>query len=314
MARMVSRQEAAAILDVDVQTISNWIEKGALTGHHVYSKRQGKDIVMVDKQSIIQYFDTLSELGMMENKVSSLKETLKEQQLSLEQKISDVSRANYLFDNGLPKYLLESIFRCVLEVAGENLLCERERSMLHKLVLCKYPVSDLAEEYGLSSSRIMQIFHRAVSKISSMQSWPTFHREYKRLQHDNRNLSVLVDNQQSYIKQLEAQLNIKKELGDDSESPIVGYSKKQLAEVLSRRLVNENLSIRTLNCLKWVDVETVNQLIRMKEIDLLRLRNFGKKSLREIKNFLSSIGLSLGMNLSDLVDTQVEHYLETKKI
>lgn len=312
MARMVSRQEAAAILDVDVQTISNWIEKGALTGHHVYSKRQGKDIVMVDKQSIIQYFDTLSELGMMENKVSSLKETLKEQQLSLEQKICDVSRANYLLGSGTPPYLLKYVFESILDVAGDKLLVERERSILHKLVINGWTVSDLAEEYGLTNSRIMQIVNRAFNKICTMQKWPDAHRDYKQLLQLNRNLSVLTSNQQAYIKQLEQQLNINND-GDGGDSAITGYSKRELAEVLSRQLRKENLSIRTLNCLRWVDIETVNDLIQVTARDLLKIRNFGKKSLREVNAFLDRFNLSLGTNVSDLVDAQVEHFLKTYK-
>lgn len=312
MARMITRQEAAAILDVDVQTISNWIEKGALTGHHIYSKRQGKDIVMVDKESIIQYFDTLSELGMMENKISLLKETLKDLQQTLEQKVSDVSRANYLLGNGTPPYILKYVFKSILEVAGDKLLVERERSILYRLVINGWPVSDLAEEYGLTSSRIMQIVNRAIYKVCTMQKWPDVHRDNKRLIQENKNLSVFIDTQQAYIKHLEQQLNISKD-GDGGESAVNGYTKRELAEVLSRRLCEYHLSIRTLNCFKWMDIETVSQLIRVRETDLLKIRNFGKKSLREVKTFLEGLNLSLGTNVSNLVDAQVEHFLKTCK-
>ncbi len=312
MARMVTRQEAAQMLDVDVQTISNWIEKGALTGHYVHNKRQGKDIVVVDKQSIEQYFDSLSELGVMESKIALLKETLKDLQQTLEQKVSDMSRANYLFGSGIPLYLLKYIFESILEVAGDKLLVERERCILYRIVINGWTVSDLAEEYCLSNSRIMQIVNRAINKICTMQKWPDVHRDYKRLQQENRNLSVLVDNQQAYIKQLEQQLNINKD-GDGGESAITGYTKRELAEVLSRQLRKEKLSIRTLNCLRWVDIETVNDLIQVKAYDLLKIRNFGKKSLREVNTFLERLKLSLGMNVSDLVDAQVEHFLKTCK-
>jgi DNA-directed RNA polymerase subunit alpha len=55
------------------------------------------------------------------------------------------------------------------------------------------------------------------------------------------------------------------------------------------------LSVRAGNCLESVKVETVGQLVEMTEADLLKIRSFGKTSLREIKRKLADIGLSLGM-------------------
>ena len=53
--------------------------------------------------------------------------------------------------------------------------------------------------------------------------------------------------------------------------------------------------MRASNCLESVKVETVRQLVQMTEADLLKIRSFGKTSLREIKRKLADIGLSLGM-------------------
>jgi DNA-directed RNA polymerase subunit alpha len=55
------------------------------------------------------------------------------------------------------------------------------------------------------------------------------------------------------------------------------------------------LSVRASNCLESVNVETVGQLVKMTEADLLNIRSFGKTSLREIKRKLADIGLTLGM-------------------
>ena len=55
------------------------------------------------------------------------------------------------------------------------------------------------------------------------------------------------------------------------------------------------LSVRANNCLESVKIETVRQLVQMTEADLLKIRSFGKTSLREIKRKLADIGLSLGM-------------------
>lgn len=65
--------------------------------------------------------------------------------------------------------------------------------------------------------------------------------------------------------------------------------------------INEiELSVRSTNCLAGADIETIAELVIMPESDMLKFRNFGKKSLNEIKAKLEEMGLHLGMDLSKL--------------
>ncbi len=57
------------------------------------------------------------------------------------------------------------------------------------------------------------------------------------------------------------------------------------------------LSIRIQNCLRVAEIERVRHLVSMSEIDLLRLPNFGRKSLLELKEFLAAYSLRLGMDV-----------------
>jgi DNA-directed RNA polymerase subunit alpha len=70
---------------------------------------------------------------------------------------------------------------------------------------------------------------------------------------------------------------------------------EQLAEKLKMPIQELDLSVRASNCLEASHIETVGQLVKMTEADLLKLRSFGKTSLREIVRKLGDIGLSLGM-------------------
>ncbi|MBL0690822.1 MAG: DNA-directed RNA polymerase subunit alpha [SAR324 cluster bacterium] len=64
--------------------------------------------------------------------------------------------------------------------------------------------------------------------------------------------------------------------------------------------INElELSIRSINCLQNAKIETIAQLVRKTETEMLKTKNFGRKSLQEIKNILASMGLTLGMALPD---------------
>ena len=79
---------------------------------------------------------------------------------------------------------------------------------------------------------------------------------------------------------------------------------EELAEKLKIPIQELELSVRASNCLESEKVETVGQLAKMTDADLLKIRSFGKTSLREIKRKLADIGLSLGMTDILIVDNQ----------
>lgn len=74
-------------------------------------------------------------------------------------------------------------------------------------------------------------------------------------------------------------------------------NKKQDTGIFAKKLHDCDLSVRSLICLKSADIETVGELCRRKKTDLLRLRNFGKRSLAEIEDFLHDNGLDFEMNI-----------------
>ena len=67
-------------------------------------------------------------------------------------------------------------------------------------------------------------------------------------------------------------------------------------QLLKSKLVDLDLSVRALNCLKAADVETLGELVAYNRNDLLKFRNFGKKSLTELDQLVESKGLEFGMN------------------
>lgn len=75
-----------------------------------------------------------------------------------------------------------------------------------------------------------------------------------------------------------------------------------MRQLLKSKLVDMDLSVRALNCLKAADVETLGDLVSYNKNDLLKFRNFGKKSLTELEELVISKGLSFGMNVSKYLD------------
>lgn len=73
----------------------------------------------------------------------------------------------------------------------------------------------------------------------------------------------------------------------------------QLQSLLARNVSELELSVRANNCLESARIQTIGQLVSKTEADLLRVRSFGKTSLREVKRKLADMGLSLGMGASE---------------
>jgi len=71
-----------------------------------------------------------------------------------------------------------------------------------------------------------------------------------------------------------------------------------IRQLLKTKLVDMDLSVRALNCLKAADVESLGDLVTFNKNDLLKFRNFGKKSLTELEELVKSKGLEFGMNIS----------------
>ena len=84
------------------------------------------------------------------------------------------------------------------------------------------------------------------------------------------------------------------ELPETAEEP-AERAMSQMNEVLNRSVEELELSVRSYNCLKNANIQTISDLVQKTEAEMLRTKNFGRKSLNEIKEILSNLGLSFGM-------------------
>jgi DNA-directed RNA polymerase subunit alpha len=78
-----------------------------------------------------------------------------------------------------------------------------------------------------------------------------------------------------------------------------GARRREMADLLSKSIDMLELSVRAKNCLDSESVATMRDLVQLTEPELLKVRNFGKTSLKEVKSKLSALGLSLGMNIEE---------------
>lgn len=88
------------------------------------------------------------------------------------------------------------------------------------------------------------------------------------------------------------------ETSSDEDNEVFDEEVLRMRQLLKQKLVEMDLSVRALNCLKAADVETLGDLVQFNKNDLLKFRNFGKKSLSELDELLANLDLQFGTDIS----------------
>jgi len=109
---------------------------------------------------------------------------------------------------------------------------------------------------------------------------------------------ILKDHLQLFIHFDEAQLEETREE--------VNEEKERMRELLNRSVDELELSVRSNNCLKMASIKTLADLVRRSEAEMLKYKNFGRKSLREISEILEGMGLHFGMDITPYMQEPAE--------
>ena len=96
------------------------------------------------------------------------------------------------------------------------------------------------------------------------------------------------------------------------EEPKIDKNKEKMIDLLRKSVEELELSVRSANCLKVAGIKTIGDLVQKTEADMLKYRNFGKKSLKEISDMLIQMGFSFGMNLDTEVVSEINPSLAKK--
>lgn len=103
----------------------------------------------------------------------------------------------------------------------------------------------------------------------------------------------------------EGEIEIKEEKIDEE--------REKLKVLLEKSVEELELSVRSSNCLKNANIKTIAELVTKTDVDMLQYRNFGRKSLNEIKEVLAEMGLSLGMKIDKELLKEIKKSIKSKK-
>lgn len=311
--KLIQVTEAAERIGVSRQTLENWGKNGTL---RIRTMGKTGNAHWVDA-------DTIDELGDTMQEVEHAREMLKKELADIQSEyrkerdlLRDLRREVMMigkFGSGVDKkefYLHIPIMLCEL-----GILKEREARIMC-MVINGDDIGWIAEQYGLTRSRIAQIFYKGCRKASYLENIKAHLDEFERMKIDNAELKGCV---KTLRQELEAYRKAEQDLKDMNTAEYIEDIKKkdEMLKLFGTRLVDCDISVRALNCLRYYrdlegskDIETIGDLCKLHKTDLLKQRNFGKKSLIELDDFLEDRGLSFGMDVDRIYRERIMERIE----
>lgn len=267
MERM-TRNDAAAYLGVDPQTITNWVNKGLLGGYNDKSSKR----FWVNADDVKKYSEKYKMLSVSEDLLDREQKEL----LASERKVN--AKMQMLMHDALnvSSFSYDKIggsLCALLELTSQGGMREKK---IMQAFFNGDRISNIAYEFGLSRERVRQIVIKAIRKFNYSIE------ELADLKQENNSLK-------EEIKNVKMQL-IMQEGEEEEQSEDVPPS------VFSIRLVNCNLPVRVLNVTKAADIDTIGDLVQYSKFEMVKFRNFGKKSLMQLDEFIHEMGLEWGMD------------------
>lgn len=268
MERM-TRNDAAAYLGVDPQTITNWVNKGLLGGYNDKSSKR----FWVNADDVKKYSEKYKMLSVSEDLLDREQKELLASERKVNTKIQMLMHdalnvSSFSYDK------IGSSLCMLLELTAQYGLREKK---IMQAFFNGDRISDIADNFELSRERVRQIVIKAIRKFNYAIE------ELVDLKLENNSLKEEIKNVKMQFIMQEG----KKEEEQPEDVP---------PSLFSIRLVNCNLPVRVLNVTKAADIDTIGDLVQYSKPDMIKFRNFGKKSLMQLDDFIHEMGLEWGMD------------------
>ena len=282
-ARLISVQEAAKLLGITPQSVRNWIDKGYIKGHIV------GDHLVVDRETIEQYFDGLQELGKLEKTVYAKLEKLRKEDWELDDEIHDVLMAKEKTENTS----LRGVYRQIVSFAvmnSQSMFSDKQQQVFRGMMGWGNADS-VAKDMGLTRSRVVDIFNQCLKIIHSTIRLKEDREEWERMRKEN--LRLKAEN-----VTLRQQLNEYKKEEPKTPPPT---PEEILRQKLNTPFVEFRFFGRAYHVLKDLGCKTLGDVAALQKSTLEAYPRCGKKTIEDIENELIEQGLSLGMRVDVLL-------------
>lgn len=265
--KYISRNEAAEILGVSSQTISNYADKGII---HII-KRRG--CVKVRLEDVEKLATEIEDIVGIETRIANYKAEL--QQLEKELQKEQILKHGFT----------ALAARNLIELFEKYVPSENRKDLDVTAYMINYGYKNTEWHFKMTETEVLTCGRRILHEIRR-------HHSIFELEADNNALKEHINSLIIENEMLRTKIN---EMGSNADEILDVEREKN--EILATPIIpiacDHNMTVRSLNCIKAAEIRTVGDLISYSKRDLLRLRNMGKKSLREIIEFVESLGLEL---------------------
>lgn len=180
---------------------------------------------------------------------------------------------------------------------SKSYLTTREYDVVNDILINKMTFDEVGKRYDLTDERIKQIFNKSVRRLkyhhNIEKNIEELTNNYDALKSEYNILKVKTDFLYDKLKRKHETL--KNNNINEREERRLKILMTIDNNILNKKLVDCDLSARALNCFDALDVNTILDVISLTDVDLLSVRNFGKKTLKEINYFLKDYCLKVGM-------------------
>lgn len=311
--KLIKIRDAAKMLGVSNVTLVNWSKNGTLRLH---KKENGsRTTYYLDADTLKAMGDTITDIENTKQKLSQEHENI----LRLFKEESEFRRnhENEMFS--LNKYIRKRHFLMTFCLSipemlqSLDILSVRESDIMQRLIKAD-DLSQVCEDYSLTKERVRQIFIVGCRKACCLSGIKEQLDEFERLKSEMH----MVKNA---MKGMKAELDLWRsgktllalsELAETERIKSIKQSDEML-KIFSKSVFDFDLSIRARNGLLAADIETVGDLCRSKQADLLKFRCVGKKSIVELEDLLSGLGLSFGMDVDRICQYHIEVLMQNQE-
>ncbi len=275
-AKLISIQEAAKLLGITPQSVRNWINSGYIKGHKV------GDHLVVNRETIEQYFDSLKDLAHLEKSVHDKTEQLREENIKLDNEIIDILESRDKLEGAR-----RGLFRWIAQYATMSsfgLFTEKQQTVYREM-MSMGDSEYVAKKLGITRSRVIDIFLNCLKIIAQTINLKKDKEKWEKLEKENQQLKFLT-------------ATLRQELEDLKDSKPVEPKKFKTEEELLNDKLNTSIynfafSIRAIHVLEGVGCKTLGDVRNLQKGDLRNIPNCGLKTIKDIEEVLEANGLSL---------------------
>ena len=309
----VSVSEAAKMLAVTRETVRSYVKRGVLDGRStpiscVVLIDSIKQFAEMDKTSLEQRMQAVKQMEEeLDARKKQLEQSIKKVEEYEREREEKFEKSDVLYNVMKRRFVLsEFIGACISIMEDKN--GNRREAEAVRLVLAGYSYDQVAKSFKLTYERARVLFYKGMRRLGKID-------DYRAMREENDRLNLLLQERENELKVMTNEIDRLKEFirthekmeGDIKETLGNDYDLEKMGQMVNAGMLCKSfndkalsLSTRAINILNYLDIETIYDLVRLTEKQILRVRNAGKKTLVEIQDALDAYGLKLGMSHSEI--------------